>query len=82
MLINLSDELIAPLHLTEEEVLLELGIALYASGRLSFGKARELARLDWVQFRRLLAERNIPVHYQEADFEADLAAIKALSEAA
>jgi predicted HTH domain antitoxin len=79
MTIHLSDEILAPLRLTEKEVLLELSIAFYAAGKLSFGKARELAGLDWVQFRQALSERDIPAHYNQEDFEADLSAVEALS---
>ena len=82
MVIHLSDELLVPLQITEEEILLELAIAFYAAGKLSFGKARELAGLDWVRFRRVLAERDIPAHYNQEDFEADLSAVEALSASA
>jgi len=81
LVLNLSDELLAPLQLTEAEILLELSIALYAVGKMSFGKARELSGLDWMRFRHALAERNIPAHYHQEDFEADLAAVHALSNA-
>lgn len=76
MTLHLPDELIAALHLTESELREELAIALYASGRLSFGQARRLAGLDWVRFRHLLAERNIPAHYDREDLEADMAALE------
>lgn len=77
MVLHLSDEIFNPLHITEAEVLLELAIALYATGKLSFGKARQLSALNWVQFRQELAKRNIPAHYNESDFETDLAAVNA-----
>lgn len=79
MILYLSDELLAPLRMTEEEILLELAIAFYAGGKLSFGKARELAGINWVRFRRVLAERNIPAHYNQEDFETDLSALEILS---
>ncbi len=79
MTIHLPDELLAPLRLTEEVVLLELAIAFYASGKLSFGKARELAGLDWLRFRRVLAERDVQSHYTQEDFQSDLSAVEALS---
>ncbi len=81
MVLHLSDEILAPLRITEEEVLLELAVALYAAGRLSFGKARQLAGLNWVLFRQELTKRDVPSHYTQSDFEADLAAVEALSAA-
>ncbi|MBL7798154.1 MAG: UPF0175 family protein [Saprospiraceae bacterium] len=79
MVIHLSDELLTPLKMTEADIRLELAIALYASGKLAFGKARALAGLNWIRFRLALSERNIPIHYDQTDFEADLAAVEALS---
>lgn len=76
MVLHLSDEIFDSLRITEAEVLLELAVALYAAGKLSFGKARQLSALNWVQFRQELAKRNIPAHYNEADFEADLATLE------
>ena len=38
----------------------------------------ELAGLDWVRFRQILADRNIPAHYDEADFQMDLKALEYL----
>lgn len=75
MLLQIPDEIIAPLNLSEFDLLTELAVALYAAQKISFGKARALAGLDAVRFRRLLAERNIPTHYDEADFQADLDAL-------
>lgn len=54
-----------------------LAIQLYADGRLSLGKAAELAGLDKLRFRFLLIERGIPLfNYSEEDYEADLAAVR------
>lgn len=79
MILNVPDEFISPLKLKEEELLLELAVALYAAEKLSFGKARALAGLDWLRFRQILAERNIPSHYNLEDFKSDLKAVDALS---
>jgi predicted HTH domain antitoxin len=56
----------------EAELLKELALALYAQELLSFGKARELAKLDHWQFSQLLGERNIPRHYSETGLAEDL----------
>ena len=57
----------------ERELLLELSIALYAQGLLSFGKARELASMGKYEFGRLLGERGVARHYSREDLEDDLA---------
>lgn len=78
MILHLPDEIISPLNLSEFDLLLELAVALYAAQKISFGKARELAGLDWVRFRQILADRNIPAHYDEAYFQMDLKALEYL----
>jgi predicted HTH domain antitoxin len=56
-----------------QELRVELAIALYAQGMLSFGKARELADRSKYEFGRLLGERKMPRHYGPQDLEDDQA---------
>jgi predicted HTH domain antitoxin len=72
MKLYLPDEIIQPLNLTEDDLRLELAIALYAAKKISFGKARKLANTDWYTFRQILDSRDIPAHYNVEDFEQDL----------
>jgi predicted HTH domain antitoxin len=60
-------------RLTATELKLELAIGLYAQGRLSIGKARELASLSLWEFRQILASRRVPVHYDADDLQGDIA---------
>lgn len=53
-------------------LLIELAVALYARGILSFGKARELAQLSKYEFGLLLGKREIPRHYESEDLEDDI----------
>ncbi|MCB0017935.1 MAG: UPF0175 family protein [Anaerolineales bacterium] len=54
------------------ELKIELAIALFQREKLSFGKARELAGVDFWTFQQLLGSRGIHPHYDVADFEQDL----------
>ena len=56
----------------EEELRKELALALYRRRVLSLGKARLLAKMTRWQFEQLLAERQVPRHYSEADLGEDL----------
>lgn len=76
MLLTLPDNIIPEGQFTEKELLIELAVALYANGKISFGQARRLAGMDWFSFRNLLAERQVPANYDEDDLEKDLEAIK------
>ena len=66
-------------RLSVSDVKVELAVALYAQGRLSIGKARELANLSLWEFRQLLATRRIESHYDEADLADDVAALTDLN---
>ncbi len=59
-------------RLTIPELKVEIAIYLYAQGRLSIGKARELANMSLWEFRQLLASRRIPAHYDVDDLNEDL----------
>ncbi len=56
----------------QQQLLIELAVALYARGILSFGKARELAGLNKYEFGRLLGRRSIPRHYTADDLSDDV----------
>ena len=45
MLLTIPDDIQSSLDMNEQELLLELAVALYAAKKISFGKARHLAGL-------------------------------------
>jgi predicted HTH domain antitoxin len=53
-------------------------VYLFQQGRLSFGKAREMADMTAWAFQQLLGARGIPVHYDVEDYEQDLIILKEL----
>jgi predicted HTH domain antitoxin len=55
-----------------------LAVYLFQQGRLSFGKAREMADMTAWAFQQLLGARGIPVHYDVEDYEQDLISLKEL----
>lgn len=57
----------------QQQLLLELSVALYIRGALSFGKARQLADLTHYEFGKLLGQRQIPRHYQMDELQDDIA---------
>jgi len=75
--LQISDTIVQAIRLPEEriaqELLMELAVALYAQGLLSFGKARELAGMGKYEFGRLLGKRGIPRHYSLEELGDDLA---------
>ncbi|HXF63911.1 MAG TPA: UPF0175 family protein [Caldilineaceae bacterium] len=76
--IEIPDDILDSARLTAPEIKRELAVYLYAQGRLSVGKARELAEMSLWDFRRLLAERKIPVHFDEDDLAQDVQTLREL----
>ena len=54
-----------------QRIKVELAVAFYAQGILSFGKARQLAELDKYEFGQLLGRRSVPRHYEADDLQDD-----------
>ena len=56
----------------QNELMLELAMALYSRGILSLGKASELAKMSKIELGVLLGRRGIPRHYGEEELAQDL----------
>ncbi len=75
--LRIPDSVTEAIRLPEDaisgQLLVELAVALYAGGMLSFGKARELTGLSHYEFARLLGKRSVVRHYGQQELEDDLA---------
>ena len=76
--IEIPREIIHATRMTPRELRQELAVHLFQLGKLSFGKARELAGMTVWSFQHLLGSRGIVVHYDVEDYEKDLAALREL----
>jgi len=65
-------------RINERELKTELALSLYSQGRLSIGKARELAGMSLWEFRQILGFRHIPPHYDQNELNRDIATLKEL----
>jgi len=72
MHLDIPIEILEANNLSEDDLRLELAVALYAARKISFGQARRLSGLDWFSFRTALHERQIPAHYDVEDLETDI----------
>ncbi len=75
-ILEVSQDILDSARLTIPELKVEIAVYLYAQGRLSIGKARELAGLTLWEFRQLLASRRIPPHYDETDVDQDVETLR------
>lgn len=78
MSVVIPDEILHTAHISGAELTQEIAILLYQKERLTLGQASRMAHLPRLQFQLVLASREIPVHYDVADFDADLQTLKDL----
>lgn len=72
MSVLIPDEVLHIAHMTAEELMQEIAVLLFQKEKLTLGQASRLAGMSQLQFQFLLASRQIPVHYDIVEFEADL----------
>ncbi len=76
--LQIPQDILDSARLTLDDLRLELAVHLYKEGRLSIGKARELAGMSMWEFRQVLAARKIPPHYDVEDLEEDMTTLRRL----
>ena len=74
--LQVPDSVVQAIRLPEkrmqQDLLLELAVALYAQDVLPFGKASELAGMTRREFAHWLGRRGIARHYGREELEDDL----------
>ena len=61
--LKIPKTILSSTRMTEKELSIELAVHLFEKGKLSMGKAKELAGMTLWGFQHLLASRKVPVHY-------------------
>ena len=72
----IPDDILQATRMTEEELKQEIAVLLFQKEKLTLGQASRLSGMDQLQFQHPLASRQIPVHYDLAEFEEDLKILK------
>jgi len=76
IIMDIPSDIAMALKIPEQDALSvlrrELAIQLYSQHLLSFGKARQLARLSKWEFAELLGQRGIERHYDEQSLQEDM----------
>jgi predicted HTH domain antitoxin len=78
MTLNISDQVLQASGLTEDELTLEIAVALYQREILSLGKAADFAGLHRMAFQAALYKRKVPINYDIEDLEDDLETLEKL----
>lgn len=79
MSVIISNDILQATRMTEDELRQEIAVLLFQKEKLTLGQASQLAGISRLQFQHLIASRQIPVHYDVAEFEEDLKTLKELS---
>jgi predicted HTH domain antitoxin len=77
MAVVISDEMLRELGMSEADLRRELAVLLFREERCTLGRASRLAGMSQIEFQRLLAGRQISVHYGVDDFRQDLDTLQA-----
>jgi predicted HTH domain antitoxin len=63
--------------MSESELLTEIAILLFEQERFTLGQASRFTKMSQLQFQRLLASRQIPLHYDIAELREDVKSLEA-----
>lgn len=72
MSVVIPDEILLTTRMSEAELMQEIAVMLFQKEKLTLAQASRLAGMNRLQFQHLLASRQIPVHYDVTEFEADI----------
>ncbi len=78
MSLTVPDELLLAARMSEEELRQEIAVMLFARERVTLAQAAHFAGQDLRRFQHLLASRDITVHYDVPELEADLQTLREL----
>jgi predicted HTH domain antitoxin len=77
MSLVIPDEIVKASGWSDDQLLLELVLLLFQQDKVSLGKAAELLNMSQISFQRLLASRDICIHYDVAELQEDIEHLKA-----
>ena len=77
MSVLISDEVLQTVQMSEAELLQEIAVMLFQKERFTLGQASRFALMNQLQFQRLLASRQIPLHYDIAELREDVKSLEA-----
>jgi len=72
----ITSDVLENLNMTSEELLIEIAVHFYDTGKMTMGQARRFANIDQITFQQELAKRDINIKYEVEDFMDDLKAIE------
>jgi predicted HTH domain antitoxin len=77
MSVVISDEILQTVQMSEAELLQEIAVMLFQQERFTLGQASRFAGMNQLQFQRLLASRQISLHYDIGELREDVTSLEA-----
>jgi len=71
MTIVISNEVLQKVEMSEEQLLQEIAVMLFQQERFTLAQASRFAQMNQLEFQKLLASRQIPLHYDIAELRED-----------
>jgi predicted HTH domain antitoxin len=71
-------EFLESANMSEDEMRIDLAVHLYATRRLSMGKAKKLAGLDLFSFQKEMAKRDVYLNYDVEELKKDIETMERL----
>ena len=69
----LDDEFVKAAEMPEEEIKLEFAIWLFEKEKVSMRKAATMTGLHWLDFSKILSDRNIPtIRMSDEEFQMEI----------
>jgi len=76
MSVVIDDEVLHKIPLSEAQLLTEIAVMLFQQERFTLGQASRFARMNQLQFQRLLASRKITLHYDIVELREDVKSLE------
>lgn len=74
--LNIPDQFIQTQIVNSTDWLREIAIALFQQELITLGTASQIAGIHQIEFQGLLFDRGINLHYDLADYQADIESLK------
>jgi len=80
MSLAIPDDILRAAKMSASELRQEIALLLFQQNKLTLGQASEFAGMSHLEFQRLLASRQIPIHSDAQDFSDDLDTLRQLGQ--
>ena len=77
MSVTISNEVLQTVELSEDEMLKEIAIMLFEQERFTLAQASRFAQLNQLEFQKILANRQISLHYDITELREDVNSLQA-----